>query len=126
MPTPNQKSNVNSQSFKFYAKGLKPSTLHYFFFDGVDFTNHCWPIIPFVPTPSVQFLLNSYHGPLITDPSGNLNFGFYFNPAGFTSTSDYAYIQYYLNTYASTKVAVIKTMDETSMASYTLTVKPGF
>ena len=94
---------VCNQRFTMTAKGLKPSSQHFFTFSGVSQANN---VQPFGGTLGAN---------LVTDSTGSLTFYFYYN-SGIASTSDQSASQSMLNNLAGTKQGIIASSDNTSIA----------
>ena len=68
------KTKTTSQSFTVKCFGLKPNTVHNFFYEGVNFGNNCLPVYPKPTNAAVKL-----GSPLKTDSEGKIEFVFYFN-----------------------------------------------
>lgn len=68
------KTKTTSQSFTVKCFGLKPNTVHNFFYEGVDFGKSCLPVYPKPTNAAVKL-----GSPLKTDSEGKIEFVFYFN-----------------------------------------------
>lgn len=80
----NQKSNNNTrvtpkdQVFECIGRGLKPNTIHKFFYENVDRTKDCKQLGSNNKSSSDDGKLG---GPLVTDSNGYIRFNFYFTSA---------------------------------------------
>jgi hypothetical protein len=70
----NKKRTFKQQKFEIDCKGLKPNTVHKFFYEGVDRGLDCIPKSP-KPSGSGQIRPGT---PLTTDEKGRIEFHFYF------------------------------------------------
>lgn len=67
-PTPKQ------QVFNIVCTGMKPNSVHSFFYENIDRSQDCIPVYP-KPAAPTSVVLGS---PLVTDASGKIEFNFYF------------------------------------------------
>lgn len=74
MPHKDKKTTFKQQKFEIDCKGLKPNTVHKFYYEGVDRGQDCIPKRP-KPTGSGQIRPGAA---LVTDSSGQIEFHFYF------------------------------------------------
>lgn len=69
-----QQPTIKSQLFYIKCSGMKPNTVHKFYYEGQDLSAECMPLDPKPPgTGPIR-----YGEPLLTDASGKINFYFYF------------------------------------------------
>jgi hypothetical protein len=113
-PSQSQKTNyaLAAQKFTITTTGLKPNTVHYFYYNGVNATASCIPVAG-IPGSNLQ-----------TDATGSIAFEFYYNsgiPAAtaLTSTQDLS------NRVTGTKQAYIASGDNSSISYVTLSVVTG-
>lgn len=69
-----EQPTITSQFFRITCTGMKPSTVHKFYYEGQDLSSSCIPINP--KPPGVSAIIPG--SPLITDASGKIEFGFHF------------------------------------------------
>jgi len=69
-----QQPTITSQIFKITCTGMKPSTVHKFYYEGQDLSDKCMPVNPKPPGNAAV----RYGAPLITDASGKIEFRFHF------------------------------------------------
>ena len=100
----------SSQAFELSGRGLKPQTVHNFYFDSVDQGANT--------KPSGGVL----GGALKTDSSGNIAFTFYYS-SGLPSTStDATAAQAMVNRLAGIKQGILRNSDNTSVAAVTVNI----
>jgi len=136
------------------ATGLKPGTKHTFYFDSIDSTQYCISNGAYVASALLPTLNSIFYAPgasfaagltplwtsgnhtnnMVSDASGKLQFDFYFAPdlaleanisSVATTASDLATLQAKLNALAGNKVISLNNSDNTSVATYTLTLISG-
>lgn len=69
-----EQPTITSQIFKITCTGMKPNTVHKFYYEGQDLSDKCMPVNP--KPPGVSAI--RYGSPLITDASGKIVFNFHF------------------------------------------------
>lgn len=69
-----KKKTFKQQKFHVHCKGLKPNTVHKFYYEGVDRGQDC---VPHHPKPSNSGNI-APGSPLVTDEKGHIEFHFYF------------------------------------------------
>jgi hypothetical protein len=99
--------------FVFTVNGLKPSTRHYFYLDSIDKSDKCVP------------LGKNIGDPIITGAGGDVQFNFLYDSGLPTTETDYRTLQTQLNSIVGSKVVVLKSSDEKSKATTTITVNSG-
>lgn len=69
-----QNPTPKPQVFEIVCTGLKPNSVHFFFYENVDRSQDCVPVYPKSTTAGAITL----GAPLITDSAGKIQFNFYF------------------------------------------------
>ena len=75
-PPPPPPPPPKDQVFECIGRGLKPNTIHKFFYENVDRTKDCRQL-----NPNGRIMLGKIGGPLMTDDQGVLRFKFHFTAA---------------------------------------------
>jgi len=105
MKTPSPiKAYALPQKFRLTARGMKPLTRHFFYFDGVDSGSSCHP------NGGV------YGGNLVTDKKGELVFHFHYRTPSTLNTT-FATATEARNALVGNKSMILRTTDNTSIAS---------
>jgi hypothetical protein len=106
---------LGTQTFRIVVFGLKPSTSHYFFFDGTNYTADCNPIG--TTTASGGFI--------ISDNNGNIVVDFLCDPAkGLSKISDMSLLNVANTNTPSPKVFTFQSPDGTSIVDGIIGVAP--
>ena len=74
-PKPQPKPVPSEQVFRIVCTGMKPNTVHTFYYEGVDLGSKCRPITRGGPLGSIS---NRLGDPLKTDETGRIEFDFHF------------------------------------------------
>lgn len=119
---------VREKSFIFSARGLKPSTRHYFYFGNTDFSSNCAPLIS---SNTLNGANNSLvcgnlplGSPLVSDNTGAIKFAFFMN-SGLLSNTNFAASQILANNQKGPIACTIKTLDGSSSSTMTLNIITG-
>ena len=115
---------VREQVINFRVVGLKPNTRHYFYFDNVDKSAKCAPgqaLNTYVFRTGDAQLAGRQGDPLVSDARGNLNFAFFYD-SDIDTTTNYTELLSVINRVAGVKQVRIQSSDQTSSASYQITI----
>lgn len=104
---------TSDQAFQISAKGLKPSTIHFFNFNNANVSANCQP------SGGVK------GGSLVTDASGTVNFTFFYSGGMPSSATDTTAIQTFINNTAGNKTGVLSSADGSSISSITIPIIAG-
>lgn len=101
------------QVFIGSAHGLKPNTLHKFYFGGVDYSAACHPTLPFCA---------KIGGGLVTDSNGRMSFNFFFlRPFQTINVTEIVNWEQCKSMFTGTVTCVVSSADQSSYAEFTLT-----
>lgn len=102
---------LSEQQFKFVIPGLKPSTQHFFYFDGIDKSADC--------APEYGKIGNS----LFSDENGEIAFTFFYK-SSIVGTTDVKSELADTDRVAGVKKIVVTSSDDSSRAESTITFAP--
>jgi hypothetical protein len=72
-PKVTQNPTITSQVFTVTCTGMKPNTVHKFYYEGQDLSSDCLPVYPKPNLATIQ-----QGAPLLTDASGKIEFKFFY------------------------------------------------